>query len=76
MRKAGHASALAAAGLMQAYAPGQSSATAAIGQFQGQSAVAVGFSSLSDNGKFGVKGSITANTQNEVGGNVGIGYFW
>lgn len=76
MRKAGHASALAAAGLMQAYAPGQSSATAAIGQFQGQSAVAVGFSSLSDNGKFGVKGSMTANTQNEVGGNVGIGYFW
>lgn len=76
MRKAGHASALAAAGLMQAYAPGQSSATAAIGQFQGQSAVAVGFSTLSDDGKFGVKGSIVTNTQNEVGGNSGVGYFW
>ena len=61
-RKAGTASALAAAGLMQAYREGQSSVTAGVGQYQNQSAVAVGYSRLSDNGKYGVKVSFTTNT--------------
>lgn len=76
MRKAGHASALATAGLMQAHREGQSGVTAAVGQYQGQTAVAVGYSRLSDNGKYGVKLSLNANTQKEVGGTVGVGYFW
>ena len=75
-RKAGTASALATAGLMQAYREGQSSLTAGVGQYQNQSAVAVGYSRLSDNGKYGVKVSFTTNTQGEVGGTASAGYFW
>ena len=75
-RKAGTASALAAAGLMQAYREGQSSVTAGVAQYQNQSAVAVGYSRLSDNGKYGVKVSFTTNTQGEVGGTASAGYFW
>ena len=75
-RKAGTASALATAGLMQAYREGQSSVTAGVGQYQNQSAVAVGYSRLSDNGKYGVKVSFTTNTQGEVGGTASAGYFW
>lgn len=75
-RKAGHASGLATAGLLQAHRSGQSGVTAAVGQYQGATAVAVGYSRLSDNGKVGIKLSLTANTQKEVGGTVGVGYFW
>jgi len=75
-RKAGTASALTTAGLMQAYREGQSSVTAGVGQYQNQSAVAVGYSRLSDNGKYGVKVSFTTNTQGEVGGTASAGYFW
>ena len=75
-RKAGHASGLATAGLLQAHRSGQSGVTAAVGQYQGATAVAVGYSRLSDNGKVGVKLSLTTNTQKEVGGTVGVGYFW
>ena len=75
-RKAGTASALATAGLMQAYREGQSAVTAGVAQYQNQSAVAVGYSRLSDNGKYGVKVSFTTNTQGEVGGTASAGYFW
>ena len=59
---AGTASAIATANLLQSYRPGLSAATAAVGQYHGQSAVAVGYSRLSDNGKYGVKFSLGANT--------------
>ncbi|MFU2076956.1 YadA-like family protein [Avibacterium endocarditidis] len=75
-RKAGNATALATAGLLQAFRPGQSGVTAAIGQYQGQSAIAVGISRVSESGKVGVKASFSANTQSEIGGTVGVGYFW
>ncbi|MEE6031869.1 YadA family autotransporter adhesin [Avibacterium paragallinarum] len=75
-RKAGNATALATAGLLQAFRPGQSGVTAAIGQYQGQSAIAVGISRVSESGKVGVKASFSANTQREIGGTVGVGYFW
>lgn len=76
LRKAGNASAMATAGLLQPHKNGQSGITAAIGQYQGQTAVAVGYSALSDNGKYGVKFSINTNTQKEMGGSAGVGYFW
>ena len=71
---AGMASAIATANLLQSYRPGLSAATAAVGQYRGQSAVAVGYSRLSDNGKYGVKLSLGANTQGNVG--AGVAYFW
>ncbi|KYK84910.1 hypothetical protein SA2200_10455, partial [Aggregatibacter actinomycetemcomitans serotype d str. SA2200] len=50
-RKAGTASALATAGLMQPHRDGQSALVAAVGQYQSETAVAVGYSRISDNGK-------------------------
>ena len=47
-----------------------------VGQYRGQSAVAVGYSRLSDNGKYGVKFSLGANTQGNVGAGAGVAYFW
>ena len=76
LRKAGNASAMATAGLLQPHKSGQSGITAAVGQYQGQTAVAVGYSALSDNGKYGVKFSLNTNTQKEMGGSAGVGYFW
>ena len=75
---AGTASAIATANLLQSYRPGLSAATAAVGEYRGQSAVAVGYSRLSDNGKYGVKLSLGANTQGNVGAGAGAGvaYFW
>jgi len=70
---AGTASAIATANLLQSYRPGLSAATAAIGEYRGQSAVAVGYSRLSDNGKYGVKFSLGANTQGNVGAGAGAG---
>ncbi|WGE68710.1 YadA-like family protein [Actinobacillus equuli subsp. haemolyticus] len=73
-RKAGTASAIATAGLLQAPA-GQSGVTAAVGQYESQSAVAVGYSQSLPSG-VGVKVSFSANTRKELGGSVGMGYFW
>lgn len=73
---AGTASAIAMANLLQSYRPGLSAATAAVGQYRGQSAIAVGYSRLSDNGKYGVKFSLGANTQGNVGAGAGVAYFW
>lgn len=75
-RKAGAASAMAAAGLPQAYREGQSGVVAALGQYEGETGLAVGFTSISDNGKWLFRGSYATNSQNENAGNLGIGYFW
>ena len=75
-RKAGTASALATAGLMQPHRDGQSALVAAVGQYQDETAVAVGYSRISDNGKYGVKVSFSTNSRGEVGGTAGAGYFW
>ena len=73
---AGVAGAMAAANLMQPHKPGQSAAMAAIGQHHGEAAVAVGYSRISDNGKYGVKLSVGANTQGQLSTGAGMSYFW
>ena len=73
---AGMATSAAMANLLQAHKPGQSVATAGVGQHKNQSAVAVGYSRISDNGKYGVRFSMGANTQGEVTGGAAVGYFW
>ncbi|WP_414503049.1 YadA-like family protein [Zymobacter sp. IVIA_5232.4 C2] len=74
--KAGTASAMAMTGLPQAVLPGRSMMSAAGGTFEGQSAVAVGLSTMTDNGRWIIKGQVSGNTQGEVGGAVGVGYQW
>ena len=73
---AGMATSAAMANLLQPHKLGQSVATAGIGQHKNQSAVAVGYSRISDNGKYGVRFSMGANTQGEVTGGAAVGYFW
>ncbi|AWI50906.1 hypothetical protein DDU33_05165 [Actinobacillus porcitonsillarum] len=74
--RAGIAGANAAAGLPQVYIPGKSMVAAAAGTFKGQSAVAVGYSRASDNGKLILKLQGNANTRGDIGGSVGVGYQW
>ena len=73
---AGMATSAAMANLLQPHKPGQSVATAGIGQHKNQSAIAVGYSRISDNGKYGIRFSMGANTQGEVTGGAAVGYFW
>ncbi|WP_245797003.1 beta strand repeat-containing protein [Haemophilus paracuniculus] len=75
-RKAGHASSMAAGNLMQAYREGQSVVTAGVGQYQGQTGLAVGYSRISDSGKVGIKLSAGVNSQKEISGAASVGYFW
>ena len=74
--RGGIAGANAAAGLPQVYLPGKSMVAASAGTFKGESAVAVGYSRSSDNGKVIFKLQGNANTQGDVGGSVGVGYQW
>ncbi|MBV6540152.1 YadA-like family protein [Ursidibacter maritimus] len=74
--RAGIAGANAAAGLPQVYIPGKSMVAASAGTFKGQSAVAVGYSRASDNGKLILKLQGNANTRGDFGGSVGVGYQW
>ena len=73
---AGVAGAMAAANLMQPHKPGQSAAMAAVGQHRGEAALAVGYSRISDNGKYGIKLSMGADTQGQVSTGAGVSYFW
>ena len=73
---AGVAGALATANLLQPHHPGQSVATAAVGNHNGQTAIAVGYATMSDNGKYGMRFSFGANTQRDVSLGAGLGYFW
>ena len=71
---AGVSSAMAMAALPQAYIPGKSMLTGGIASYNGEGAVAVGFSKLSDNGRWVLKVSGSADTQGNAGGAVGAGF--
>ncbi|MGY4679417.1 YadA family autotransporter adhesin, partial [Ursidibacter arcticus] len=70
------ASSAAAASLPQVYIPGKSMVAAAAGGYAGASAISVGYSRASDNGKLILKLQGTANSQGHVSGGVGVGYQW
>ena len=71
---AGTAGALAAAGLPQTMEGGRGMLAMAAGTFQGQHAMAIGFSKASDNGRTIVKAGATYNSRGQLGANVGIGF--
>ncbi|WP_346779020.1 YadA-like family protein [Burkholderia sp. Ac-20384] len=73
---AGVAAAMAMAGLPQAYLPGRSMVALGGGTWRGESGVALGLSTISDNGKWVVKGSASSTSRGDVGGSVGVGYQW
>ncbi|MDD6911448.1 YadA family autotransporter adhesin, partial [Actinobacillus minor] len=74
--RAGIASAGAMASLPQVYQPGKSAVMAAAANYRGESAYAIGYSRISDNGKWIIRLASSGNTQNDfmIGG--GTGYVW
>lgn len=73
---AGIAGAMAMASLPQPYQPGASMVSMGGGTYQGEAAVALGVSTISDNGKWVTKLSGTSTSQGDLGAAVGVGYQW
>jgi trimeric autotransporter adhesin len=73
---AGVASAMAMAGLPQAYQPNQNAAAMAFGTFHGQAGVAVGVSTVSESGRWVYKLNMSGNTRGDVGASVGAAVTW
>jgi autotransporter adhesin len=73
---AGVAGAMAMSSLPQPYSPGSNLVSLGGGTYQGQSAVALGISTISDNGKWVAKISGSSNTQGDLAASVGVGYQW
>jgi len=73
---AGTASALASAGIPQAYQPNQSVAGVGIGTYRGQSAISVGVSTITESGRYIFKASATGSQQDGLGANIGAGVAW
>ncbi|MDO4429819.1 MAG: YadA C-terminal domain-containing protein, partial [Lonepinella koalarum] len=74
--RAGIAGASALGMLQSANGPGKSSVSAAVANFKGQSAVAVGYSRSSDNNKIQLKFGASVNTNSDVNLGGSIGYHW
>ncbi|VWD05059.1 transporter [Burkholderia lata] len=73
---AGIATAMAMAGLPQAYVPGKSMVALGGATWRGESGVALGLSTISDSGKWVVKGSASSTSRGDIGASVGVGYQW
>ena len=73
---AGTATALAVAGLPQAYTPGKSMVAMSGGVYRGQSGYAVGYSTISEGGNWVIKAAASGNSQGYFGGTAGVGYQW
>lgn len=73
---AGIAMALAAASLPQVYLPGKSMMAVAGGTYRGESGYAIGFSTISDDGKWIIKANAAGNSQGHYGAAIGAGYMW
>lgn len=73
---AGVAAAMAMATLPQAYLPGKSMVAVGGGTWRGQSGVAIGLSTVSENGHWLVKGSASSTSRGDYGGAIGAGYQW
>ncbi|EDT0437425.1 hypothetical protein GS077_003520 [Salmonella enterica] len=72
----GIASAIAMAGLPQAYAPGANMTSIAGGTFNGESAVAIGVSMVSESGGWVYKLQGTSNSQGDYSAAIGAGFQW
>ncbi|EIM0787718.1 YadA-like family protein [Salmonella enterica] len=72
----GIASAMAMAGLPQAYTPGANMTSIAGGTFNGESAVAIGVSMVSESGGWVYKLQGTSNSQGDYSAAIGAGFQW
>ncbi|THA20789.1 hypothetical protein E5361_09375, partial [Histophilus somni] len=74
--QSGIAGANAAAALPTIAMPGKSALAVSAGTYRGQSAVALGYSRVSDNGKIMLKLHGNSTSTGDFGGGVGIGWAW
>ncbi|MFG6139229.1 YadA-like family protein [Halomonas sp. B23F22_10] len=73
---AGSASAIAASTVPQAWMPGKSMVGVGTGTYEGETAISVGVSRLSDNGRFVIQGKVTGDSQSNFGAGIGAGWHW
>ena len=71
---AGSASAMAMASMPQSAYPGRSMIAAGMATYDGQSALSIGVSKLSDNGRWVFKFGGSTNTRGNVGAGAGVGF--
>jgi autotransporter adhesin len=72
----GTASAMAVASLPQPGAPGKSMISMAGSTYEGQTGLALGLSTYTDNGRWIVKAAATTNSRGKTGAAVGAGFQW
>lgn len=73
---AGTAASMAMASMPQAFTPGRSLVAAGVGYYDGQTAISIGVSRLTDNGKWVVKLGGSAGSRGQVGVAAGAGFQW
>ncbi|WKU20473.1 ESPR-type extended signal peptide-containing protein [Advenella alkanexedens] len=73
---AGTAAATAVATLGQAYQPGQSAFSMGGGTWRGEAGYAVGLSTVSENGKWLLKGAVSGSGRGGAGGGASVTYLW
>ena len=73
---AGVAGAMALASMPQSGIPGKVMLAAGVANYEGQSAMSVGVSNFSENGKWIVNFNGSANTRGKAGAAVGVGFHW
>lgn len=73
---AGIAGAIAIGTMMQPYEAGQSAITVGAGSFKNEAAIAIGASHITENGKWGFKGGISADTRKNIGVGLSAAYFF
>lgn len=74
--RAGIAGTMAAVALPQSHRAGTGMIAVSGGTYGGESAIAIGASRISDNGKMAVKLIGSSNTRGDLSGGIGIGYEW
>lgn len=73
---AGAASAMAMASMPQSVVPGKAMMAAGVANYQGQSAMSIGISNFSENGRWAINFNGSANTRGKAGAGVGVGIYW
>ena len=64
------------ASMPQAYRPNQNSLGVGVGSFHGESAIAVGMSTITESGRYILKINASANTNGDAGVGAGAGIVW
>jgi trimeric autotransporter adhesin len=73
---AGTAAAIAMANMPQGYAPGQKALSVGVGTFAGENALAAGLTTISPNGRWVFRASLSANSQGDAGVGFSAGMAW